>query len=317
MALTTTVQTLTEFRNVCSQLMGFTAYTDLSTVLAAHVDNALGFALDQLSFEGGWKWSERQGYITSTAGYSTGTVTVTNLDATVEGAGTPAWTTSSAVLADDIFNVGEGGFYRVASITDADTLELQQAFGGTTAAGASYNTYRDRYDMADGVLELTSFRLNDPARNLTILGPLEWEALTHGDYQVGEPEYAMLVGADASEAGNTGTNQKIQLWPFPDDTYAFTYSYRSLLTLPSTGTDNLEVGPHLSTLLVYKAMQEIFRQMQEPDRSAEYLDSYQRLLLLAKRSELTRTRGATYISAPQWDRHGGTWPINWGPVTNK
>lgn len=316
MPLTTTIQTLTEFRNTLAEQMGFSAYSALSTLQAAHVDKAILFAMDQIALEGNWKWLEREASFTTTTGYNTGTVTVTNLSTGVEGSGT-GFDTGTNVLADDKFNVSEGGFYRIASVTDADTLVLATEYAGTTAAGASYNIYRDEYDLADGVLELQAIRLIDPARQLVILSPHEWEEITKGDWEVGEPEYAILVGSDASESGNAGTNQRLQLWPLPDATYAITYQYRTMATVPSSGTSNMEVGPQLANLLVYKAMEEIYRQAQEPELQESWGNAYQRALFLAKRSEMTRTKRARFMSKAQWGPFNGRWwPRGWADVTN-
>lgn len=315
MPLTTTIQTLTEFRDTLAEQMGFSAYSALSTLQASHVDKAILFAMDTIALEGNWKWLEREASFTTTAGWSTGTVTVTNGSTTVEGAGSPTWTGTN-LIADDKFNVGEGGFYRVASVTDTDTLELATAFAGTTAAGSSYNTYRDEYDLADGVLELQSVRMIDPARQLIILSPHDWEEITHGDWQVGEPEYAMLIGSDASESGNTGTNQKLQLWPLPDATYAYTYKYRTLATVPSSGATNMEIGPQLSYLLVCKAMEDIYRQGQEPELMQMWGDEYGRTLVKAKRSEMSRTKRGKIMARGQWAPNGRWWPRNWPDVTN-
>lgn len=316
MPLTTTIQTLTEFRNTLAEQMGFSAYSALSTLQAAHVDKAILFAMDQIAMEGQWKWLEREGHFTTTSGYSTGTVTTTNGSATVTGSGT-SWNTSSNVLADDKFNGGEGGFYRISAVGGDTSLTLATEFAGTALSGDTYNIYRDEYDLADGVLELQSVRLLDPARSLVILSPYEWEEITKGDWEVGEPEYAMLVGSDASESGNTGTNQRLQLWPLPDATYAYTYKYRTMATVPSSGTSNMEIGPQLSNLLVYKAMAEICRQAQEPERSAEWNDAYQRMLFLAKKSEQSRTKRARFFSTGQWGPFNQRWwPRGWADVTN-
>lgn len=76
--------------------------------------------------------------------YTTGTVTVTENDETVEGAGGMAWSTTSNLQADDWFSLtdsnGEprGDYYRIGSVTDADTLELESVFEDSTEAGATY-----------------------------------------------------------------------------------------------------------------------------------------------------------------------------------
>lgn len=73
--------------------------------------------------------------------YTTGTVTVTNSDATVTGVGT-AFT--SEVTAGDLFTVLDSGVvYEVGVVTDDTNIELTAAYAGTTAAGESYVISRD------------------------------------------------------------------------------------------------------------------------------------------------------------------------------
>ncbi len=77
------------------------------------------------------------------ADYSTGTVTVTNGDATVEGASSPAWVAGGIkpgqwLTLTDSNGESRGGWYQILSITDLDTLELNRTFVGTTEATATY-----------------------------------------------------------------------------------------------------------------------------------------------------------------------------------
>ncbi len=70
--------------------------------------------------------------------YAVGTVTVTNGDATVEGAGGMAWDDD---MIGSIFVSADGLQYVVLSVTDADTLELTAVYAGGTLAGQAYNLY--------------------------------------------------------------------------------------------------------------------------------------------------------------------------------
>lgn len=67
--------------------------------------------------------------------YSTGTVTVTNGDATVVGAGGATWTTS---MEGSVFVSADGVSYLVDTVTDATHLELDAVYGGGTLGGQSY-----------------------------------------------------------------------------------------------------------------------------------------------------------------------------------
>ena len=68
--------------------------------------------------------------------YSTGTATVVNGDATVEGAGGTQWTD---VAAGDVFWLQSGSrYYAISSITDDDTLELAEDYEEGNAGGQDY-----------------------------------------------------------------------------------------------------------------------------------------------------------------------------------
>ena len=69
--------------------------------------------------------------------YDTGTVTVTNGDATVIGNGT-AWTSD---MEGSTFISTDGNYYVVDSVTDATRLELSVVYEGGTLSAQSYNMY--------------------------------------------------------------------------------------------------------------------------------------------------------------------------------
>lgn len=75
--------------------------------------------------------------------YTTGTVTTVANDATVEGSGT-TWNSTANVVPDMWFSEADtngesrGSWYRVLSVTDADTLELETVWEETAIAGSKY-----------------------------------------------------------------------------------------------------------------------------------------------------------------------------------
>lgn len=70
--------------------------------------------------------------------HTTGTVTVTNDSATVEGASSPAWDTN-LIVPGMLFRLqSDDDWYIIQSVTDADTLVLDRVYEGTTSAGESY-----------------------------------------------------------------------------------------------------------------------------------------------------------------------------------
>lgn len=101
------------------------------------------FPIPAAVYTGTIEYSIRGGGLVRTD-YSSGTSTVTENDATVEGAGGVAWSTLTNVRPDDYFVLtdanGEprGSWYQITSITDADTLELESVFEESTETGVTY-----------------------------------------------------------------------------------------------------------------------------------------------------------------------------------
>lgn len=86
-----------------------------------------------------WSWLMKPGQFILPAVYNTGTVTVTNSTTTVTGALT-VWTGD---MVGRQFRIGNTTpIYTIASVTNNTTLDLDLAWGGSTAAGATYSIYQ-------------------------------------------------------------------------------------------------------------------------------------------------------------------------------
>ena len=101
------------------------------------------YPIPQDAYTGTIVYNIRAGGMTRTD-YTTGTVTATENSDTVEGAGGVAWSTVANVVPDMWFSLSDangeskGSWYRIESITDADTLVLESVFEETTIAAATY-----------------------------------------------------------------------------------------------------------------------------------------------------------------------------------
>jgi hypothetical protein len=71
----------------------------------------------------------------STADYTTGTVSATNGNKTITGAGT---TFTAAMVGRWIQLTDDKNWYRIAAFTSTTSITLEQTFQGTTATGAAY-----------------------------------------------------------------------------------------------------------------------------------------------------------------------------------
>lgn len=126
---------------------------------------------------------EQKGWV-DTFTYSTGTVTVTNADATVEGAGGTVWTSA---MAGYNFVSADGLNYYVLSVTDADTLELTTVYAGGTLGGQTYRIGANK----DLVLKTGSIRtyvsaLNTITSAITDTKLIYYDAGDDGNVPVGD-----------------------------------------------------------------------------------------------------------------------------------
>lgn len=69
--------------------------------------------------------------------YTTGTITVTNGDATVTGSGT-SWATSTNADTNEYIKLPDGKWYKIASIASNTSLEIEVSYQGATLSGQSY-----------------------------------------------------------------------------------------------------------------------------------------------------------------------------------
>lgn len=71
----------------------------------------------------------------SNADYTTGTITATNNSTTIAGAGT---TFTTAMIGRYLKVNADGNWYLITGFTNATTISIEQAYQGTTVAGAAY-----------------------------------------------------------------------------------------------------------------------------------------------------------------------------------
>ncbi len=94
----------------------------------------VSFAFRQLAEKRAWSWLWREGQFLLPAAYTTGTVAVTNNNATVTGTGT----VFTAAMEDRQFRIGNGPFYTILSRTNDTEITLDRVYGGLTATGQTF-----------------------------------------------------------------------------------------------------------------------------------------------------------------------------------
>lgn len=288
---TNALNTLTGIRDACARWLGASVFTpDLPADLQNFVNDAMALAMDRVTDEANWKWQEREGSFSTKDGYNAGTVTVTNRDATVVGAGT-AFATDDGfgdnnVLVGDKFALTVEGYYRIGTVTDDTNLELAAPWSEADAAGASYQIRRDEYDLAAGLIWLRQITEINTARTVPVVGLEDWRRVTGGRFESGDPRIAIIIGADSTATENS-TDQKIQLWPMPDADKSYVYTYQQLPTFTDATS---AFGPQRIGLLIHATMTLVFQQMGDADEALLHEQRYLALLPNAKRRDVKRGR---------------------------
>lgn len=96
----------------------------------------------KLASEYPWRHLHETYRFNTTAHYTTGTVDLTNGDATVTGSGT----TFTSAMVGRKFKIGSNnGIYTVETYTSATSIELDRVWAGDTDTGLSYTIFQDTY----------------------------------------------------------------------------------------------------------------------------------------------------------------------------
>lgn len=171
-----------------------------------------------------WRFLRQFATIRTNAPYSTGTIAVTDGDATVTlTTGVwPSWAASGVLI------VGSREF-RIATRTSNTDVELAEVFGGDTATGQSYSLQRMAYDLPDDFGQIASFFTFDAQHGrspLDRVSPSEISARRSGSNGTSIPRIAAI--RPKAHAGTAGQRMEALFFPCPDGEYALGYGYTIL-----------------------------------------------------------------------------------------
>src|SRR5439155_3406899 len=154
-----------------------------------------------------WSWLTKFGQLTSTAVYSTGTVTVTQNSTTVTGSGT-GWTSA---LVGQQFRIGSSTpIYTISTVTSTTQLDLDSVWGGTTASAQTYSIYTCYFPVPSDFKEFIC--LWDVAFNWQLILDIQQNELNMIDAQrasVGNPYVVSFRDYTTSQVGVVGASVQI------------------------------------------------------------------------------------------------------------
>jgi hypothetical protein len=246
-----------------------------------------------LGFQYKLPWLERNAQLRTHAAYTTGTISIDVGSTTLTGSGTDwasanAYGEGNARASGKILLEGKTDIYPVSDVGSATTITLQSRYVGTeNLSGATYTYYEDMYDLATDFLRPIDFQLFSTAANITLLPRDEFRRRFPRPNVAGRPEYACIV--DLSPSGGTTPIRRVQLFPYPNDTYIIPYSYiTSAVGVSSAGVARTSLSSDSDEPLlplryrhaiVFHALYHWYRDKRDDSRSQEAKAEYTDIML--------------------------------------
>ncbi len=277
-------------------------------------------------------WSERSAILITQPQYTTGTVTISQGDTTLEASGT-AWTTNNAF---GIANVRAGGrvtiaggldVYEVSSVTDADTLELTSRYVGDDVSATTYVYFEDEYTLASDFLRPIDQQHFSDSIPIELISRMEFRRRYPTNGVPGHPKVATIV--DKTFGANTTPVRKIRFHPPPDSAFNIPYSYAtSNLAVSSSGTEQAQLSADADEpvvplryrhAIVFHALYHWYRDKKNDQRSQEAKIEYDQILSrvaddteLGSRRPSIRPRRESYVrrAVRPWSRGSARYDIN-------
>ena len=184
----------------------------------------IDFAFRQLWDRKLWSWQRKRGQFLLMQAVVTGTVAVTRGNFTVVGTGT-TWTTD---LVGAQFRTGtQSPIYTIASVdTVAQTLDLTEVWGGSTASAQGYSIY-NAYVIAPSDFQ-NFICVWDPLFNWQLETNVTQEELNAWDSQRANTGTAYVVASlDYNDTFNTPPLPRFEIWPHQRAQYVYPFMYVS------------------------------------------------------------------------------------------
>jgi len=212
--------------------------TDWSTQETADIDRAVDKGYSDFLRSHDWRFLKKFATITTTTPYSTGTITLTEDDATVTLAtGTwPAWAAQGSLY----YN---GREYSISARTDNANIELNADWGDDTVAGASYELRRTAYDLPDDFGQPDSWFTYDASVGRSPVKRVGANDIRAGrSTTTGYPAVAAIRAKTADFDNTDGQRFEVMVSPLADGAYVLGYSYYILTAKDLDTTDKYPLG---------------------------------------------------------------------------
>lgn len=309
-----TLSGITRLKNLYSfTLDGVADATDLSPGELDALEDDIELALNATAAAGVFAYYERtSGTLRVIAPYSAGDIDLTAASATATSDnGSTDWSTGTVVNAGRALlkHAAAEGTYLITAVGGAQSMTIDPEWAGSTVTDQDYEIVNADYNLTAGVWDLLTVTEKHPDRHrLQILSHHEFLNRFGNTYDTGQPRFAVILGADPSASGASGTAFRIRLYPYPDQVYAYDYTYRTVPTYPS-GT--FESSPQAQNLVLWKALEYGSGRRRMAEQAQMYGERWARELATLKRKDTQRTPSAGRQLRPVLRMRGGNVVPDW------
>ena len=250
----------TLYGEVCEQLH------DSSAAMVTRAKEWINFAQQEVATAAFWPWLLEIDAIATDADVTTGTAAVANGDATVTITATPTTMPNGQWF----FQVaGDTYWYPVASRTDATDFELVVAYQGDTDPVAEYTLRHLTYSLPSDVWAIADIRDQNQPNMLRYASHKTVDLLDIANDQSGTDTFLYIpVGADSS-----GYPQ-VMFYPPRVAAGVFLIRYYKILADLSNDADIPKIPAPYHKLLVYRALIDGFRFLDDGQRQSEAAQEY-------------------------------------------
>lgn len=258
---------MTSFLNMQDVLLREIALSnnsDARTAIKAALNRAKSYVWNARD----WRERKSEAILTTTAPYSTGTVT-TDGTTSVAGSGT-TWATSPH--AGMKFALGlSSPWYTIATVDSTTGITLDRPVLEADVSGSAYIIFQDEYSLASDLATIKTRQMTPMIsgydRPMKRVEESTW--LQHGvlPRNQGKPTTFRMIGDSTAVPSTAAT--RVQVWPVPDAAYAFAYEYlRKPATLSSNDDESeVELREELRYLIIQAARPEAYRYNNEIQRA--------------------------------------------------
>lgn len=238
------------------------ALADTTSDTLTRIKRAINRAQSDFWYAKPWNFRRGTTFVSTSAPYSTGTITFTNASTSVTGSGT-TWVAAHTGMK---IALSYGGPWYIFTRTGATTGTLDRAYVEATTSGASYVIYQDLYTLSSSAESILSADMVTHAS-----GSVPLQRIARHD---AEANWPMPRGAGTPrwwcQHDVSSGNLRIRVGELvPDSAFSIRYGYLSRVTDLSGDSDESGVPERWRHVITYGALRELYLLYNQPSLAVQ------------------------------------------------